>query len=268
MHIHQLQSPCNWLDLSHRPVRYNSYINNIHTFQLKYNLLCYCTKVYINFIVAAAIGKPKARVPYSSLSPSSVKNFPAGLKFGPPSSFSARNLRRILDVAEDIEFVGTYIDSFTDFKFCTGNSTLPMPLLEHSYYKLPSEPIKVPNVVKHTGGTLITSLNDDIDADVPLESERTRVTQSRKKTNKITTKPKKGSVVELLYKGKAVAKATVLDGSLLHGNSIPIGYIKLSIKEMERKDLQVPLQIKGPFDDDFLESGIITAWKLSDICYG
>ena len=62
----------------------------------------------------------------------------------------------------------------------------------------------------------------------------------------MTTKPKKGSHVELLYKGKAVAKATILDGSLLHGNNIPIGYIKLSIKEIERKDLQVPLQIKGP----------------------
>ena len=77
-----------------------------------FNLLC-CTKVYINFvfcIIAAAIGKPKARVPYSSLSPSSVKNFPPGLKFGPPSSFSTKNLRCILDVAEDIEFVGMYIN--------------------------------------------------------------------------------------------------------------------------------------------------------------
>ena len=46
-----------------------------------------------------------------------------------------------------------------------------MPLLEHSYCKLPSEPIKVPNEVKPTGGTLITSLNSDIDADVPLESK-------------------------------------------------------------------------------------------------
>ena len=123
-----------------------------------------------------------------------------------------------------------------------------MPLLEYSYCKLPSEPIKVPNEVKPTGGTLITSLNSDINADMPLESKY--VTKSRsKKTNKklkMTTKPKKGSYVELLYKGKAVAKATILDGSLLHGNNIPIGYIKLSIKEIEQKDLQVPLQIKGP----------------------
>lgn len=72
--------------------------------------LVICMKVTINYnfhIVAAAIGKPRARVPYSSLSSSSVKNFPAGLKFGPPSSFSTKNLKHILDVAEDIEFVGT-----------------------------------------------------------------------------------------------------------------------------------------------------------------
>ena len=160
-------------------------------------------------------------------------------------------------------------NTFTDFKFCTGNSTLPtMPLLEYSYCKLPNEPIKVPTEVKPTGGTLITNLNSDIDTDVPLESEHTCVMKSRsksKKTSKMTTKPKKGSLVQLLYKGKAVAKATILEGSLLHGNNIPIGYIKLSIKEIEQKDLQVPLQIKGPFDDDFLESGIITAWKLSDM---
>ena len=123
-----------------------------------------------------------------------------------------------------------------------------MPLLEQSYCKLPSEPIKVPNEVKPTGGTLITSLNSDINADMPLESKYVTKSRSKKTSKKLkmTTKPKKGSYVELLYKGKAVAKATILDGSLLHGNNIPIGYIKLSIKEIERKDLQVLLQIEGP----------------------
>ena len=76
-----------------------------------------------------------------------------------------------------------------------------MPLLEHSYCKLPSEPIKVPNEVKPTGGTLITSLNSDIDADVPLESEHVTKSRSKKTSKKLkmTTKPKKRSHVELLY---------------------------------------------------------------------
>ena len=46
------------------------------------------------------------------------------------------------------------------------------------------------------------------------------------------------------------------------GITFPVGiYVKVSIKEIDQKDLQVPLQIKGPFDDDFLQCGIITAWK-------
>ena len=97
--------------------------------------------------------------------------------------------------------------SITDFKFCTGNSTLPMmPLLEHSYCKLLSEPIKVPNEVKPTA--LITSLNSDIDADVPLESEHVTKSRSKKTSKKLkmTTKPKKGSHVELLYKGRQLPR--------------------------------------------------------------
>lgn len=142
-----------------------------------------------------------------------------------------------------------------------------MPLLEHSYCKLPSEPIKIPNQAKPTGtGSIsITILNNDIDADVPLESKRVANSRSRKTTKKTTTKPKKGSVVEILYMGKAVAKATILDGSLLHGNNIPSGYVKVSIKEIAQKDFQIPLQIKGAFDDDFLQCGVITAWKISDM---
>ena len=56
---------------------------------------------YARYGTAAAVGKPKARVSYSAISPSCVKGFPKGLKFGPPSSFSAENLRRIVDAAED-----------------------------------------------------------------------------------------------------------------------------------------------------------------------
>ena len=233
--------------------------------------LVICAKVFIDFkfyIVAAAIGKPRARVPYSSLSPSSVKKFSAELKFGPPSSFGIKNLRNtywmLLKTLNLL--VCTSINILTDFNFYSGNSTLPtMPLLEHSYCKLPSEPIKVPNEVKPTGGTLITSLNSNIDTDVPLESKRVANSKSRKTSKKITKKPKKGSLAEILYMENVVAKATILEGSLLHGKNITSGYIKVSMKEIEQKDLQVPLQIKGPFDDDLLQCGIIIAWKISDM---
>ena len=68
-----------------------------------YNILIY---TYTTLYSAAAVGKPKARVPYSTISPLCVKGFPKGLKFGPPSSFSTESLKRIVDAAEDIAFTG------------------------------------------------------------------------------------------------------------------------------------------------------------------
>ena len=122
------------------------------------------------------------------------EELPTNLKFD--SYFSTKNLRHVLDVAEDIEFVGKLIAICSiEFKICTV-----------------------------TGSTFITSINNDINADILLTL-----------------------VVE-------VKKATILDGLFLHGN-------KLSIKEIVQKDL---LQIKGSFDEEFLQSGIITAWKISD----
>ena len=56
-----------------------------------------------------------------------------------------------------------------------------------------------------------------------------------------------------------------MDLFYVHGNNIPSEYVKISIKEIEQKVLQVPLQIKGPFHDNFLQCGIITAWKTSDM---
>ena len=59
--------------------------------------------IYTILYSATAVGKPKARVPYSPLC---VKGFPKGLKFGPTSSFSTESLKLIVDAAEDIAFTG------------------------------------------------------------------------------------------------------------------------------------------------------------------
>ena len=53
-------------------------------------------------------------------------------------------------------------------------------------------------------------------------------------SNKIK-KPKKptaGSIVNVVHEGKPVAKAVVMEGTLLHGKEIPSGFVKLTIKEV------------------------------------
>ena len=81
-------------------------------------------------------------------------------------------------------------------------------------------------------------------------------------------KPKKASTVTVIYRGKSVAKAVVMDGHVLHGKQIPVGYIKISVTEMLGHDA-VPLQFKGPFDDDddVLVTGLFTAWPLIDLSW-
>lgn len=56
--------------------------------------------------IALVVGNPKARVPYASFSQQriAVRNFPEGLKFGPPSSFGTAALKKILDNADAITF--------------------------------------------------------------------------------------------------------------------------------------------------------------------
>ena len=43
--------------------------------------------------------------------------------------------------------------------------------------------------------------------------------------------------------------------------------MKLTIKEVCDENLEIPLQFKEPFDDndDYLMSGLITAWKLDSL---
>lgn len=234
-----------------------------HTFNYYY--ACYGT--------AAAVGKPKARVAYSAISPSCVRGFPKGLKFGPPSSFSAENLRHIVDAAEDITFTGmqtaflTIVIIFTTYGVLyIGAAILPAHLIEHSYSKLLNEPIKVPPRPKAVyTSTMLSAAGDIKDVyDSLLHSAPAVLPKSS--LNKIK-KPSIGSIVTVVHEGKPVAKASVMEGTLLHGTEIPNGYLKLSIKEMCDETLEIPLQFKGPFDDDddYLMSGLITAWKVDSL---
>lgn len=79
--------------------------------KLKYGKSFYIKQLYItdlwlkrHLLTALALGNPKAKVPYTTLLPSQVKNFPADLKFAPPSSFGIQSLKRILDAADAIYF--------------------------------------------------------------------------------------------------------------------------------------------------------------------
>ena len=88
--------------------------------------------------------------------------------------------------------------------------------------------------------------------------------RDRGKAKSRTLKP--GSSVQVLFNSHSVAQATVMEGTLLHGKDIPSGYVKITINSC-KKDIQVPLQIVGTFDeeDDVLSSGLITAWKLANL---
>ena len=235
---------------------------------------------YARYGTAAAVGKPKARVPYSAISPSCVKGFPKGLKFGPPSSFSAENLRRIVDAAEDIAFTGMQIAFLTlviIILFTThgvlyiGAAILPAHLIEHSYSKPLNEPIKVPPRPKAVYTNTMLSAAGDIKDVYDSLLHSAPVVLPKSSLNKIKKpnfkKPSIGSIVTVVHEGKPVAKASVMEGTQLHGTDIPNGYVKLSIKEMCDETLEIPLQFKGPFDDDddYLMSGLITAWKVDSL---
>ena len=157
----------------------------------------------------------------------------------------------------------------------TGTTILPAHLVEHSYAKQPSEPIRVPPRPKAVVSKKSTQLSTAGDIDIihiydsllhPLATTVKDKEKPRPPTKK-TNKRMAGSTVNVIYEGKPVAKAVVMDGTLLHGKQIPSGYVKLSIKEMLDRDLEVPLQFKGPFDDDddILMSGLVTAWKLDTL---
>lgn len=150
-------------------------------------------------------------------------------------------------------------------------ATLPAHLIEHSYSKPLNEPIKVPPKPKavHTCKTSTMlfpagDIKDVYDSLLHLPAVLPKPSPNNFKKPK---KPITGSIVTVVHEGKPVAKAVVMEGTLLHGKEIPSGFVKLTIKEMCDEILEIPLQFKGPFDDDddFLMSGLITAWKLDSL---
>jgi len=64
-------------------------------------------------------------------------------------------------------------------------------------------------------------------------------------------------------KGKeCVGIATQMEGDVLHGHKIPKNYVKVLLEAIRPN---FPAEIKGPFEDDFLSIGQITAWPLNKI---
>ena len=154
---------------------------------------------------------------------------------------------------------------------------MPAHLIEHSYSKPLSDPIKIPprpkSVNTRKNSTVLSAAGDIKDVYDSLIHQSTTshaVKEKPKPCSKKVKQPKKptpGSSVHVVHEGKRVAKAVIMDGTLLHGSQIPSEYVKLSIKEMLDDSLDVPLQFKGPFDsdDDLLMSGVITAWRLDSL---
>ena len=106
---------------------------------------------------------------------------------------------------------------------CIGAATLPAHLIEHSYSKPLSEPIKIParpKPVKSCKTSILLSAAGDI-KDVyslihPSATSQCSEIEKRKSSLTKIKQPKKltpGSIVKVLYEGKPVAKATIMDGT-------------------------------------------------------
>ena len=124
----------------------------------------------------------------------------------------------------------------------TGTTILPAHLVEHSYAKQPSEPI----VVSKKSTQLSTAGDIDIIHiyDSLLHPLATTVKDKEKPTKK-TNKRMAGSTVNVIYEGKGSNGWYTVTWE-----ASTKWYVKFSIKEMLDRDLEVPLQFKGPFDDD------------------
>ena len=55
---------------------------------------------------------------------------------------------------------------------------------------------------------------------------------------------------------------TILDGDMLHGHKIPRGLTKAVLEAVKQG---LPPEMKGPFEDDFLQKGQFTAWPLNQM---
>ena len=155
-------------------------------------------------------------------------------------------------------------------------ATLPVHLIEHSYAEHLGEPVKMPprpKVAVSKNSTMLSAAGNIKDVcetlhhPLAVTDKKERLQPPTRKTKVPTKKRLSGSIVTVIHEGRPVAKAVVMDGTLLHGEQIPSEYVKVSIKELLSCDLEIPLQFKGPFDDDddILTSGLVTAWKLDSL---
>ena len=119
-----------------------------------------------------------------------------------------------------------------------------------------SDPIKIPprpkSVNTRKNSTVLSAAGDikDVYDSLIHQSATSHAAKEKPKPcSKKIKQPKKptpGSTVHVVHEEKRVAKAVIMDGTLLHGSQIPSEYVKLSIKEMLGDNLDVPLQFKGP----------------------
>lgn len=145
---------------------------------------------------------------------------------------------------------------------------------DHSYAKLPKDPIKLPAKRKRVVTVSVLSSTTNISfkdiCDSLLSESSCKQKDKGKDLLRIPAKPKKrmkkvlpgSSVTILTNNSEPVAQATVMEGTLLHGTEIPSEYVKIIVNSV--CNTKVPLQIVGPFDeeDDVLTPGLITAWKI------
>lgn len=76
---------------------------------------------------------------------------------------------------------------------------------------------------------------------------------------------KEGDNVHLLSEGNIpIGKATIMAGNKLHGNDLPMGFVKIAIKDIGAGVTPWP-QIVSSFDDDVLMNGSITGWPQNKL---
>lgn len=64
--------------------------------------------------------------------------------------------------------------------------------------------------------------------------------------------------------GQAVGSASIVDGNMLHGQEIPVGYTKVVIEYIQPGIMPM---IKTNFDEEELCAGQFTAWDTASIMY-
>ncbi len=74
--------------------------------------------------------------------------------------------------------------------------------------------------------------------------------------------PAVGSRVRLIKGNECAGIATLIDGDTLHGYTFPRTFQKVILEAVKPG---VPPELKGPFEDDCLCNGQITAWPFNQM---